>query len=1016
MAGGEPACRELSLMDKDISSLLQISLSSHLHTLNLHCNHIAKIEGLGHIQNLHHLDLSSNRITCIEGLNTLIHLRTLNLSCNLLRKVEGLQKLVNLTKLNLSYNRINDLSGFMHLHGTNHRISNIDLYSNCISGLEHLLQCMAGLCCLSYLTLEKNGKKNPVCESPGYREIVLKNLPQLMVLDEKNLLGQPENVLEENSDLSSLESFLKHLETLDPGKTVLDEGKRSAVLPLVTPCIDKVLSQYRQRVIVSTQSSSGVDKMSSSEPESVKREDANSFYRELRIKKLEDQIAQLLHKSSTSSRTCTPPNVLKAKRDLDVVSESDFESGKENHRSATKRTKVPNYRKNIQSSRHRAKQPVKGKVSDSGREQSITRKPKQPSSEKGEELYSSPSSGKADEGMRVSARKLNTAQKSPHRRTEAVTSSTAEESTYRVLVQELDQEREKRWKVEQIVKKLTENIKELQSKTKEEKDINSLAVYTTDRLKELVLKERNAKIQLEGLVHHLKDETERLGNELTQVRSKEEEQQKALKSLEEALSKMDTQRVQQQATEMKRIQDAELKTAAAQREVDLLRISIRQHKEKVQQLQELFASREQAHRKELEARVALYGPEFQEALAKEIAKDEQRHTQHIKEFQEKINTLKQQYSDLEDEFRVALTIEAKRFKEQKEKRSTTLIQELTAMVKEQKAKIAEVTKSKQEMTSDLKSRIRALERVAEEDKHKTVQIELFKQEKSKLISQLTAQESVIDGLKAERKIWGQELAQQGVSLAQDRGKLEAKIEVLITENETLKKQIEHNNDALKIKTKVVDDQTETIRKLKEGLQERDEQIRKHRDENLEIRKVFQEQIDERAARVEELEMKLERHNERKEELKILLEEKTAELEDIKKAYSTMNKKWQDKAGLLTQLEMQVRQMKENFDAKEKKLIEERDRSLQTQKIAVEKLHSVDDAFRRQLESVLAAHQAELLQLANDKQKEIEAANKKVYQVEEEMRQLLQETANSKKAMEEKIRRLTNALSDIQQDL
>ncbi|XP_029447439.1 leucine-rich repeat and coiled-coil domain-containing protein 1 isoform X5 [Rhinatrema bivittatum] len=968
MAGGEPACRELSLMDKDISSLLQISLSSHLHTLNLHCNHIAKIEGLGHIQNLHHLDLSSNRITCIEGLNTLIHLRTLNLSCNLLRKVEGLQKLVNLTKLNLSYNRINDLSGFMHLHGTNHRISNIDLYSNCISGLEHLLQCMAGLCCLSYLTLEKNGKKNPVCESPGYREIVLKNLPQLMVLDEKNLLGQPENVLEENSDLSSLESFLKHLETLDPGKTVLDEGK-----------------------------------------------------------------------SSTSSRTCTPPNVLKAKRDLDVVSESDFESGKENHRSATKRTKVPNYRKNIQSSRHRAKQPVKGKVSDSGREQSITRKPKQPSSEKGEELYSSPSSGKADEGMRVSARKLNTAQKSPHRRTEAVTSSTAEESTYRVLVQELDQEREKRWKVEQIVKKLTENIKELQSKTKEEKDINSLAVYTTDRLKELVLKERNAKIQLEGLVHHLKDETERLGNELTQVRSKEEEQQKALKSLEEALSKMDTQRVQQQATEMKRIQDAELKTAAAQREVDLLRISIRQHKEKVQQLQELFASREQAHRKELEARVALYGPEFQEALAKEIAKDEQRHTQHIKEFQEKINTLKQQYSDLEDEFRVALTIEAKRFKEvkdgfenvtaelaeykdslalsqQKEKRSTTLIQELTAMVKEQKAKIAEVTKSKQEMTSDLKSRIRALERVAEEDKHKTVQIELFKQEKSKLISQLTAQESVIDGLKAERKIWGQELAQQGVSLAQDRGKLEAKIEVLITENETLKKQIEHNNDALKIKTKVVDDQTETIRKLKEGLQERDEQIRKHRDENLEIRKVFQEQIDERAARVEELEMKLERHNERKEELKILLEEKTAELEDIKKAYSTMNKKWQDKAGLLTQLEMQVRQMKENFDAKEKKLIEERDRSLQTQKIAVEKLHSVDDAFRRQLESVLAAHQAELLQLANDKQKEIEAANKKVYQVEEEMRQLLQETANSKKAMEEKIRRLTNALSDIQQDL
>lgn len=51
--------------------------------------------------------------------------------------------------------------------------------------------------------------------------------------------------------------------------------------------------------------------------------------------------------------------------------------------------------------------------------------------------------------------------------------------------------------------------------------------------------------------------------------------------------------------------------------------------------------------------------------------------------------------------------------------------------------------------------------MVEEDKQKTIQLELLKEEKSKLISQITAQESVIDGLKAERKIWGQELAQQG---------------------------------------------------------------------------------------------------------------------------------------------------------------------------------------------------------------------------------------------------------------
>lgn len=68
-------------------------------------------------------------------------------------------------------------------------------------------------------------------------------------------------------------------------------------------------------------------------------------------------------------------------------------------------------------------------------------------------------------------------------------------------------------------------------------------------------------------------------------------------------------------------------------------------------------------RKELETRVALNGPEFQDALSKVVAKEEQRHEQHVREFQEKINMSNQKYRELEDEFRLALTIEAKRFKE-----------------------------------------------------------------------------------------------------------------------------------------------------------------------------------------------------------------------------------------------------------------------------------------------------------------------------------------------------------------
>ncbi|NWI47027.1 LRCC1 protein, partial [Picathartes gymnocephalus] len=1000
-----------------LRSLRDVSLSSDLHTLNAHSNLIARIQGLDHLRNLQHLDLSSNQIRRIEGLSSLAKLRTLSLSCNLLTKVEGLEKLFNLTVLNLSYNRIHDLSGFRSLHGTRHKISHIDLHSNCVSNINHLLQCMKGLCCLSNLTLERNGKTNPVCHRAGYRETVLQSLPQLTVLDGRNISGESVDLTKENC--SDLQCFEDILGSLVSSGCPSSRDQNNVPLLLATPHIDQALAQFRQRTRIPVQgaTSSSTELVSSSEPEKIQ---LDKIYSEMRIKKIEDQILQILQKVSDSSRQEAAPSALKAKRDTDPTSESENESGKENNRKVMKGSKIPTYCKTALSTKGHASH-LKKKITDREKKKSSSK---------------CPCSSQKESYFKVVGRKAEIliGRESSMEKVEC-NSNPIEESTYRALIQELDQEKERRWKAE---KKLLEHVSELQKHAKEEKNIQSMAVYTTDRLKEVVLKERDAKARLQADVQQLKGETERLTNELNQARNKEAEYQKAMQALEETISKMETQRLQQRAVEMKQVQEAELKASANEREVQLLRISVRQQKEKVKQLHELLVLREQEQRKELGTRVPLNGPEFQDALSKELAKEEQRHEQRVRELQEKINMSNQKYRELEDEFRLALTIEAKRFKEakqgfekvsadlveykqalfeleQREKDMASLIQDLTNIVEEQKAKIAELTKSNEEATANLKCRTGELETVIEEDKQKAVQVELLKKENGKLVSQLTAQESVIDGLKMERKIWGQELAEQGAHLAQDRGKLEAKIEVLTNEMDTLKKQKEQDSDTIKIKNKIVDDQTETIRRLKEGLQEKEKQIRKHHEENREAQKLLQVQLDEKAAECEKLMEKLERQNERKEELKQLLEEKEVELDDIKNAHSALKKRWQGKGELLSQLEVQVKQMKENFDFKEKKLIEERNKSLQTQRIAVEKLHEMDNAFRKQLESVMAAHQEELMLLENEKEKQIEAANEKVYSVEEEMRELLQEMANNKKAMENKIRRLTHALNDIQQD-
>lgn len=48
-------------------------------------------------------------------------------------------------------------------------------------------------------------------------------------------------------------------------------------------------------------------------------------------------------------------------------------------------------------------------------------------------------------------------------------------------MEERDQERERRWKAEQAVRKLTDELKCWQTKAGEEKDLQSLALHTTDR-------------------------------------------------------------------------------------------------------------------------------------------------------------------------------------------------------------------------------------------------------------------------------------------------------------------------------------------------------------------------------------------------------------------------------------------------------------------------------------------------------------------------------------------------------
>ncbi|XP_051944020.1 leucine-rich repeat and coiled-coil domain-containing protein 1 [Hippocampus zosterae] len=963
--------KELSLIDKNISSLLEVPLRPTITSLNLHCNRIPRIEGLTSAWLLRHLDLSSNCIAKIEGLASLTTLRTLNLSCNAITKVEGLTGLVNLTRLDLSFNQINDLSGLLHLHGPGRKLKHLGLHSNRLGSIEHLLQCLKGLQALSEVLLSHGGKDNPLCTTPGYREMVMQSLPQVSFLDGLDRLGQPSySTADSPCDIPGLENYVDLL-------LVSEAGNNQEDALLTTPSIREVLSHFGHSVAIEAFG----DSTAAPDGQGIQQLQQQQKGEE-RVKKLELQVSHLLQQAS-ARHECSQPgrSAVKARaatNDTDRTSESDRDSGKEN----AARRAVPKYRKP-------ASRTTTSKSSDRW------------------------SSGTVKGGVEASVPKRRVAPRAGKEPTDAKSKS-IEEETYKAIVEERDRERERRWKAEQDVTKLTDQLKCLKTKVAEEQNLQTMAMHTTDRLKDLLLKERSGRRELESRM-------QQLSRQLEQARGSEERHKRAFRQLEEDVAHGEALRARQQAQEMKRQQELENKAAALSRDLDVQRA-------KVQQLHQLLVCREREDRKQPG------GTEFLAAVAREVASEKQSYARRESELKAQAEEGKRAYAALEDEFRMALTFEAARFSElkkacdemtaelpelrvtlaqsqQAEKKSASLVRELAALAEEQKGRIAELIRAKKNVVTEFKRRARALEADLDRDRRTRLQLEALKKDKARLSSQLGAQESVIDGLRAERRLWGQELAQQGASLAQDRGRLEARIEALSAEVEAQKKQMERDRDTLQIKAKITEDQTESIRKLKETLRERDEQARGLRDDNARAEETFRRRLDEETSRLSELEGHAQRLGLRKDELKRQLEDKEAEVAELKRVHSESSKKWHEKAQLLTQLESQVKRMKENFESKERALLEENQHLAEAHGAAVEKLRCMDHAFCAQLQSLQAAHQAQLLQLADDRRARIEEADRKVLEVEEEMRQLLLEVEANKRITEEKMKRLNSVLKD-----
>jgi len=119
---------------------------------------IKQLDSLHHCPNLTDLNLTGNELTKVEGLESCTSLRKLTLTSNSISVLGNLGTLVSLEHLFLNDNKVSDHQEILKLA----TLTNLkSLYFKNIDGTQ----------------------KNPVCDHPSYRAVIIRHLPFISNLD-----------------------------------------------------------------------------------------------------------------------------------------------------------------------------------------------------------------------------------------------------------------------------------------------------------------------------------------------------------------------------------------------------------------------------------------------------------------------------------------------------------------------------------------------------------------------------------------------------------------------------------------------------------------------------------------------------------------------------------------------------------------------------------------------------------------------------------------------------------------
>ena len=276
------------------------------------------------------------------------------------------------------------------------------------------------------------------------------------------------------------------------------------------------------------------------------------------------------------------------------------------------------------------------------------------------------------------------------------------------------------------------HMRNLQGRLTETDKKHEVAILQASNLKKALENETMSAQTLRQQVEQLQNDVKEGQRAKELLTDREIQQQKLLRDSEENYRTIEWRRIEEATDLRSSVRETEALAAGHVRELELLRKNLKQSESQVQHLRELFVKKDEEWQKRREGTKPLNSKDIQEMVAGQLREERIKMVANHEQIEIRLSEQQQAYRKLEDEFRMALEVEASRYNEleknyrelcgefeatrqtavaavQKEHRAAVVVGELTTIVTDLKVRLKELCKSKQKMGSQLRARVSELE-------------------------------------------------------------------------------------------------------------------------------------------------------------------------------------------------------------------------------------------------------------------------------------------------------------------